>query len=181
VARLANVEAALVEIHERFRRPRILLDPWQGIGAAQRLRGRGLSIEEWSFTTKRYAEGAQALFALLRDGLLALYPDDALLDELANIRLRETSPGLLRVDHDPDRHDDMAVALSFAVVPLVERTISTGTGTSLSGPAIPRGPGPVVAVPWAPPEWCDDRRARRRRAAPRTGRVHAVRHSVVAG
>src|SRR4029453_19641011 len=111
---LGDVEAALVEIHERYYRPRVRLDPWQGIGAAQRLRTRGLSIEEWSFTAKRYAEGAQALFALLRDGLLALYPDQALLDELANIRLRETSPGLLRVDHDPDKHDDQAVALSFA-------------------------------------------------------------------
>lgn len=118
---LGDVEAALVDVWERYHRPVVRLDPWQAIGLAQRLRARGVSVEEWSFTAPRYAQGAQTLFALLRDGLLALYPDDALLDELANVRLREISPGLVRVDHDPGRHDDQVVALSFAAVPLVER------------------------------------------------------------
>jgi hypothetical protein len=65
----------------------------------------------------------------------------------------ETSPGLLRVDHDPDRHDDRAVALSFAVVPLVERSAVTGTGTSFSGPPIPRRPADVITTvyPWELP------------------------------
>jgi len=45
-----------------------------------------------------------------------------LLDELATVRLRETSlPGVVRVDHDSGRHDDMVQALGFAVTALLER------------------------------------------------------------
>ena len=36
-------------------------------------------------------------------------------DELANVRLRETSPGVYRMDHDPDKHDDQAIALALAL------------------------------------------------------------------
>jgi hypothetical protein len=42
-------------------------------------------------------------------------PDDPeLRDELANVRLRETSPGVYRIDHDQGRHDDRAIALGLA-------------------------------------------------------------------
>jgi hypothetical protein len=43
---------------------------------------------------------------LLRDRRLWLFDDSQLLDELGRVRLRETSPGVLRMDHDPDKHDD---------------------------------------------------------------------------
>jgi hypothetical protein len=46
---------------------------------------------------------------------LALPDDDDLLDELANLRVRESAPGVYRVDHDPDKHDDRAIALALAV------------------------------------------------------------------
>ncbi len=106
----------------RLRAPTAPLDPWQGIGLAQRLRARGVTVEEWSYCDKRYGAAAGALFGLLRDGLLDLYDHPALLDELATVRLRETSlPGVVRVDHEPGRHDDMVQALGFAVTALVER------------------------------------------------------------
>jgi hypothetical protein len=54
------------------------------------------------------------LFRLLRDHQLALYDDPDLLDELANVRLVETSPGSYRIDHDPDKHDDRAISLALA-------------------------------------------------------------------
>jgi len=50
-------------------------------------------------------------------------PDDPeLIDELANLRLRETSPGVLRIDHDPDKHDDRAIALALAAHRLAQVT-----------------------------------------------------------
>jgi phage terminase large subunit-like protein len=119
--RLADVEVALLDVWRRYNRPKVRLDPWQAIGLAQQLKARGVVVEEYSFTPQRYGQAAQTLFTLLRDGLLALYPDEALLDELRNVRLKETQPGLLRVDHDPGRHDDMAVALGFAATALVEK------------------------------------------------------------
>jgi phage terminase large subunit-like protein len=124
---LAEVETALFEAWRMYGKPRIRLDPWQGIGLAQRLRSRGVSVEEWSYSPQRYGATASVLFGLLRDGLLDLYDHPALLDELANVRLRETLPGLLRVDHDSDRHDDMVQALGFAVTALVERVVGGGS------------------------------------------------------
>jgi phage terminase large subunit-like protein len=118
---LGEVEAAILECWRAFGRPRVRLDPWQAIGLAQRLRQRGMRVEEFAYTAQRYGAMASVLFALLRDGLLALYGDEALLDELANVRLKETLPGQVRVDHDPGRHDDMAVALGMAATALVER------------------------------------------------------------
>jgi phage terminase large subunit-like protein len=120
--RLAEVEAALMAAWRMYRRPKVRLDPWQAIGLAQRLRQQGVSVEEWSYSPQRYGAIATVLYTLLRDGLLNLYDDPELLDELANLRLKETLPGLVRVEHDPGRHDDRAVALGFAATALVERT-----------------------------------------------------------
>jgi hypothetical protein len=36
------------------------------------------------------------------------------------VRLRETSPGVYRMDHDPDKHDDRAVCLALAAVWLLQ-------------------------------------------------------------
>ncbi len=112
--KLAEVEAALVEAWRSYGRPKVRLDPWQAIGLAQRLRRHGISVEEWSYSPQRYGAIATVLYTLLRDGLLDLYDDPELIDELANVRLKETIPGLVLVEHDPGRHDDHAVALGMA-------------------------------------------------------------------
>lgn len=135
--RLAEVEATMIEAWRQYGRPRVRIDPWQAIGLAQRLRRQGVSVEEWSYTPQRYGAIAQVLYTLLRDGLLSI-PDDAqLIDELANLRLKETLPRLVRVEHDPGRHDDRAVALGFAAVPLVERP-SSGAHVEFSESRLPR-------------------------------------------
>jgi hypothetical protein len=45
--------------------------------------------------------------------VLALPPDAELIGELRSVRLRETTPGVVRLDHDPDKHDDRAIALAL--------------------------------------------------------------------
>jgi hypothetical protein len=45
---------------------------------------------------------------------------------VTRVRLRETSPGVLRMEHDPDKHDDRAIALALAAFALVERPPSRG-------------------------------------------------------
>jgi phage terminase large subunit-like protein len=154
---VGEVEAAVLELWKAYGRPKVRLDPWQMIGVAQRLRGRGVRVEEWSYSAQRYGAMASVLFALLRDGLLALYDHPALLDELANVRLKETLPGQVRIDHDPGRHDDMAVALGMAATALVERPsgglrlhIPTGEVprprlVALPGPSDADGAVPVVS------------------------------------
>ena len=46
--------------------------------------------------------------------------DAALRDELANVRLRETGPGRVRLDHATGRHDDRAVAIGLAALAAAE-------------------------------------------------------------
>jgi hypothetical protein len=63
----------------------------------------------------------QTLHLLLRDHRLALPDDRELLDELLTVRLRESSPGVYRLDHDSGNHDDRAVSLGLAALALTER------------------------------------------------------------
>ncbi|MGD0748146.1 MAG: terminase large subunit [Acidimicrobiales bacterium] len=119
--RISDVESAVLSLWRAYNRAKVRADPWQAVGMIQRLRARGCAVEEWSYTAGRYGQMASVLYALLRDGRIDLYPDDGLLDELRNVRLEETVPGQLRIQHDVGRHDDRCVAIGMAVVPLVQR------------------------------------------------------------
>jgi hypothetical protein len=68
-----------------------------------------------------------------REHRLAL-PDDAeLLEELATVRLRESTPGVYRLDHDASGHDDRAVAIGLAALALTERAEGRGSITIPNG------------------------------------------------
>ena len=67
------------------------------------------------------------LHLLLREHRLALPDDPELLDELATVRLRESTPGTYRLDHDASGHDDRAVALGLAALALTERAEGRGS------------------------------------------------------
>jgi phage terminase large subunit-like protein len=124
--RLDDVEEAVFEAARRYNGARVHLDPWQAVGLGQRLARRGVRVDEYTFSAQSVGRLASTLFRLLRDRHVALPDDEELLDELANVRLRETSPGVLRMEHDPDKHDDRAIALALAAFALVERPPSRG-------------------------------------------------------
>jgi phage terminase large subunit-like protein len=139
---LADVEAAIVQASSQYGRAHVRIDPWQAIGLAQRLRVRGVAVEEYPFSAQSVGRLASTLHLLLRDRLLAIPDDEALLDELANVRLRETSPGVLRIDHDPDKFDDRAISLALAATALVERVttpvqFASPRGLRLDAPLLP--------------------------------------------
>ena len=93
----------------------MLVDAWQAALLVERLRARQFTVEEYPFTSQSVDRLGQALYARLRGHGLRLPADDPeLIDELANVQLRETSPGVFRLDHRPGRHDDRAVALGMA-------------------------------------------------------------------
>lgn len=121
---LQRVEEWLAEASRTYRGARVVYDPFQAIGSMQRLRSRGIQVEEFTFSSSSVGRLASTLHMLLRNRRLALPDDPELLDELANVRLRETSPGVLRMDHDPDKHDDRAIALALAAHRLLERSPS---------------------------------------------------------
>jgi len=108
----------------------------------ERLRSRGVHTVEYTFTQRSVGVLGNLLYQLLRARTLALPDDPALLEELANVRLRSTAPGIFRMDHDPDKHDDRAVAIALAAQHLV------GLGVSI--------PGPVQVVPLDGDSWLFD-------------------------
>jgi phage terminase large subunit-like protein len=128
--RLSDVGQWVTEASRRYGRARVVMDPWQGMALAQDLRGHGIGVEEFTFSSASVGRLATTMHLLVRDHLLAIPDDPALIEELSNVRLRETSPGVVRMDHDPDKHDDRAIALSLAAHRLVERPVTAALGTS---------------------------------------------------
>lgn len=119
---LDQVEAYILQVVRDYQAGGICLDPYQAAQLAQRLRARGLRVDEFAFTAQSVGKLGAGLYTTLRDHALALPPADneepeagELHSELRNVRLRETSPGVYRLDHDHGRHDDRAIALALAV------------------------------------------------------------------
>ena len=143
--KLTEVEEWLVRAAREYRAD-VTYDLWQAAQLTERLRKRGVRTREYTFSAASVGRLASTLFQLLHERALRL-PDDAeLLDELRNVRLREVSPGVMRMDHDAGRHDDRAIALALACQRLVERGETRPARVS-----VPRGrlPDPVLNRPVA--------------------------------
>lgn len=118
--KLGDVEEYVEQAARSYGRARIVVDPWQTVGIAQRLRDRGLRVEEFAFTAASVGRLAGTLYGLLRDRNLALPDDSDLIDELSHVRLRETAPGVFKLEKPGGgRSDDRAVALALAAVELL--------------------------------------------------------------
>lgn len=104
------VEAASREYH----RAPVHADPYQAVGLLQRLKARGVRAEQFTFSAQSVGRVANALHLALRNRLLLLPKDEELIGELGRVRLRETSPGAVRLEHDSGEHDDQAVAIAIA-------------------------------------------------------------------
>jgi hypothetical protein len=130
-----DVEETLLEAHRSYRRPQVLLDPWQTKGMAQRLRTQGVRVDEFGFSTQSVGRIALALHTALRNHTVALYDDEQLLTELARVRLEERGPGQYRLDHAHGEHDDRAVALAMCCAHLVDRPSGrSGSINDMLGP-----------------------------------------------
>jgi cellulose biosynthesis protein BcsQ len=130
---LADVEALAEQTSLSYGHARIRLDPWQAVGLAQRLRDKGVTVEEWTFSAQSVGRLGKSLHLLMRDHRLALPDDRDLLDELVTVRLRKSAPGVFRLDHDAGQHDDRAVSLGLAALALVERPDSDEVWISSPG------------------------------------------------
>ena len=133
---LAEVEAVLLEAHRAYGRPRLVVDPWQAAQLCQRLRSRGVQVTEFTFSQSSIGRLALTLWRLLKDGLLDLPADDALVDELSHVQLRETAPGVYRMDHSSDKHDDRAVSLALVAHHLLSGAPTGGrivAGSNMAG------------------------------------------------
>jgi hypothetical protein len=96
----------------------VILDPWQGVLMAQRLRAVGVDVVEYAFTGDGRRRLFGALLDLIRTGGLRSRPHDELRRELLGLEVQETAAGW-RVDHRVGRHDDHVVAVALALAGLM--------------------------------------------------------------
>jgi hypothetical protein len=111
---LDDVRLWLVEMCRSYR-ARLRYDPSQAYLMVEQLRRAGVSCEEFTFTSTSVGHLATAIMQSLRGRLLTLPDDEALRKELLEVRLRETSPNVMRIDHKGGRHDDRVIAVAMAV------------------------------------------------------------------
>ncbi len=117
------IDTASLEYH----RAPLFADPYQAVGLLQRLKARGVRAEQFTFSAQSVGRVANALHLALRNRLILLPDDPELRAELGRVRLRETSPGAVRLDHDSGEHDDQAVAIAIACAVLQGSVVSPGT------------------------------------------------------
>jgi hypothetical protein len=118
---IEEVETWILEASKRYNRAHVVGDPWQAVGMFQSLRSKGVKVDEYAMTSSSTGRLAATLFNAIRDGALALPADEELIDELAHVRLRETSPSVFKMENVSGRHDDRAVALGLVTLQLLSR------------------------------------------------------------
>ncbi|MCU1451934.1 MAG: hypothetical protein JWN46_80 [Acidimicrobiales bacterium] len=119
--RLSDVKDWLLQAHRTFNRASLVFDPWQAIGLGQDLTQAGVKTHEFTFSQASVGRLASTLFTLMRDHALWLPRDPALLDELAHVQIRETSPGVVRLEHASGRHDDRALSIALGAFHLLQK------------------------------------------------------------
>ena len=129
-----EVERTIVAAHRRYDFT-LHIDPWQGFDLAQRLRARGIAVEEVNFSPASKQRLAGTLLSTVNSGALALYDAEGLRDELLGLRLVQTSSGAWTFDHTRGGHDDRAVALALMTVAALEaeQEPAAAAETQLSG------------------------------------------------
>jgi len=131
---LAEVERRVEQLAGRYRPAVVSFDPANASLMVENLRARGLRVEEFKFTAASNDKMTNLLHTMLRDGLIDLPDDEALLDELLSVRVVETRQGGLKVDTVPGKHDDQVDALGICAVTLMERPAHRGgSGVSAAG------------------------------------------------
>jgi phage terminase large subunit-like protein len=118
---LDEIESWVVSACADYGAAPLHFDPYQAQHLAQRLRRRRIKAVPFTFSQAAIGRLALTTFNLLRARLLDLPDNDALVDELAAVKLVERSPGNFRIDHERGSHDDQAIALAIAATRLVER------------------------------------------------------------
>lgn len=101
----------------------VVFDPAQAIAIRQSLSSRGVRCREHIFSATSNTRLALLMLELVRSHRLVMPNDDELISEFLNVRIVERGPGLYRVDHDPDKHDDRVVAIGMCATELIQTTV----------------------------------------------------------
>ncbi|HVV76333.1 MAG TPA: hypothetical protein VHC43_09885 [Mycobacteriales bacterium] len=112
---MAAVEAHIVAAARAYG-AQVVADKYQAVGLVQRLQAAGISARGEDFTVASNTRRALLLHDLLRDRRLDIPNDAELVEELASLTLRETTPGSYRLAsvEKTGGHRDRSTAISLA-------------------------------------------------------------------
>lgn len=112
----ATVERTVLDLSTRFIIRKAIFDPWQMQSSGQRLRAKGINIEEFPQSSPRLTEASQNLYELIKSGNIILYPDADIRLAFSRAVAKETSRGW-RIGKDKQTHKiDVVVALGMAAL-----------------------------------------------------------------
>ena len=136
-----DVSAWLLEFC-RLYEARLVYDPSQAYLLVEQLRRARIVCHEFTFTAQSVGMLATSLMQALRSRSLSLPDDEELRQELLAVRLRESSPNVLRLDHASGGHDDMAVAVGMATH-LLFHDVPKRKARMVAGGRLPRSTEPT--------------------------------------
>jgi hypothetical protein len=110
---LAAVEDRCVELSREYNGASLRADPDQFVGNLQSLNRRGVRAKEFVFSSSSVGQIATALVQAFRNQQIQVPGAPELKEELLRVRLRESTPGVTRLDHDRGAHDDQAVTIGL--------------------------------------------------------------------
>jgi hypothetical protein len=114
---LDNVRLWLTEMCRSYK-AKLLYDPSQAYLLIEQIRKAGIRTEEFVFSSSSVGKLATAIMQALRGRTVLLPDDDELRQELLAVRLRETSPNVMRIDTVGNGHDDRVIAVAMATYDL---------------------------------------------------------------
>jgi hypothetical protein len=127
-----TIEATVLELRRKFRLRRVLFDPYQMAASAQRLKGRGIPIEEFPQSVPNLTEASQNLYELIQGRNLTLYPDDAIRLAISRAVAVEGARGW-KISKEKQSHKiDVVVALGMACLAAVRGAINRGQAPAMA-------------------------------------------------
>ena len=124
---LQAVEGCVQARSAQYGNAAVMFDVAMAHQMMQRLRAAGLRVLEHTFTAQSNSKRALLILELVRGRRLWLPDDQDVIGEFAAVRLRETSPGIYRYDHDSGKHDDRVTAISLCAVHLLDRPVASSS------------------------------------------------------
>lgn len=113
---LSSVEDYLVSLDGKYRLTSLAGDPSQFLYMKQRLNRGGIATEEFIQSVSQMTRAGNALFDVIRQARLKVYPGaDDLRECVLNARGKETERGVRLVKQTQSRKIDAAIALAMAV------------------------------------------------------------------
>jgi len=116
---IADIEEFIMSSVKNFNTETVIIDPYQMKGTVQKLQAQGVPVEEFTFSSSNIQKLSSNLYYLFHGGLIEIYDDKDLVQELLEVNAKQTSYGW-RIDHESNKHDDRVISLGMCALRAIE-------------------------------------------------------------